>query len=269
MSQEADLLAFAVCHVRSCMRVSRFRQYVVWSPLLLVFIGFGSGALLYWQAAQPRAGGERPLEQLDDFGVVPAFTLIERSERQVTRSDLLGRVWVVNFFYATCPDTCPLQSAKMARLQQDFADTHDLRLVSISVDPKHDTPDVLRSYAQRFSADSERWLFLTGDKAAIYRLAQDGFHLSVVDPAAAPPQGVPSGVRRERQSSLREMLWHWGVVPRQAWAHAGVEHPTKLHSSRFVLVDRQARIRGYYHSDEDAALQRLRRDIRALLRENT
>jgi cytochrome oxidase Cu insertion factor (SCO1/SenC/PrrC family) len=213
---------------------------------------------------------------MGNFGAVPAFSLIERSERQVTRDDLLGRVWVVNFFYATCPDTCPPQSANMARLQQDFADTHDLWLVSISVDPKHDTPDVLRAYAQRFGADSERWLFLTGDKMAIYRLAQDGFHLSVVDPAAAPSripqtpsQGVPSGVRRERQSSLREMLWHWGVVPRQAWAHAGIEHTTMLHSSRFVLVDRLARMRGYYHSAEAAALQRLRRDIGTLLREKT
>jgi protein SCO1/2 len=251
------------------MKSSSFWQYVVRVTVLFVLMGLGGGALLYWQTSRPRSGGARPLEQLGHFGAVPDFTLLERSERQVTCDDLLGRVWVVNFFYATCSDTCPLQSAKMARLQRDFADDHDLRLVSISVDPKHDTPDVLRAYAQRFGADSERWLFLTGDKVAIYRLAQDGFHLSVVDPAAAPPQGVPSGVRRERQSSLREMLWHWGVVPRQAWAHAGVEHSTKLHSSRFALVDRQARIRGYYHSDEEAALQRLRRDIRALLREKT
>jgi len=261
------------------MNSSAFRQYVVWGAVVLVLVGLGGSALLYWQAAQPRAGGERPLEQLGDFGSVPDFTLVERSERRVTRNDLLGRVWVVNFFYATCPNTCPLQSAKMARLQQDFADEPDMRLVSISVDPKHDSPDVLRAYAQRFGAASERWLFLTGDKAAIYRLAQDGFHLSVVDPGAAPHQGVPSGARRERQSSSRdayslplgpfETLWHWGVVPRQAWAHAGVEHPMMRHSSRFALVDRQARIRGYYHSDEGAALKRLRRDIRTLLRENT
>jgi cytochrome oxidase Cu insertion factor (SCO1/SenC/PrrC family) len=279
---------------------------------------------------------------------VPDFALIERSERPITRTDLRGLVWIVNFFYTHCPDTCPLQSARMARLQGDFADERDVRLVSISVDPEHDTAAVLRDYAQRFGADAERWLFLTGDKAAIYHLAQQGFHLSVVDPGAAPPQtsdtpspGEQSGARRslplrgQRGASLtaplplplrgqrgsaassvtgalhlrsrnREArrllsppplgaLLRWVFVPRLAWAHAGkvapppatasaerpsltgrfpastqsrrTEHKTLLHSSRFVLVDRQARLRGYYHSDEDAAMRRLRRDVHTVLRE--
>jgi len=209
---------------------------------------------------------------------------MERSERPITRTDLQGLVWISNFFYTHCPDTCPLQSARMARLQGDFADERDVRLVSISVDPEHDTPAVLRDYAQRFGADAERWLFLTGDKAAIYHLAQQGFHLSAVDPEAAPPQapapppGAQSGTRRYLQSRDREArhllspppfvaLLRWVVVPRLAWAHAGAEHKTLLHSSRFVLVDRQARLRGYYHSDEDAAMRRLRRDVRTVLRE--
>lgn len=98
------------------------------------------------------------------------------------------------FFYSSCPDVCPLQSARMAHLQRDLADQPDVRLVSISVDPEHDTPEVLRDYAQRFGADPERWLFLTGDKVAIHRLARDGFHLSVADPAAAQPQSPETPV---------------------------------------------------------------------------
>lgn len=266
------------------MHPQRPLQRSVWSAMLLVLVSLGGGALWYWQASQPRAGGERPLEQLGNFGTVPDFALIERSGRPITRQDLQGLVWAANFFYTNCPDTCPLQSARMARLQQDFADDHDVRLVSISVDPEHDTPDVLRDYAQRFGADPERWLFLTGDKAAIYRLAQEGFHLSAVDPGAAPPQAPeatppqePSGSQSQLRSSSwaahRLPLWpfrallHWVFVPRLAWAHAGTEHKTLLHSARFVVVDRQARIRGYYHSDEEAALRRLRRDVRTVLRE--
>jgi cytochrome oxidase Cu insertion factor (SCO1/SenC/PrrC family) len=173
----------------------------------------------------------------------------------------------------------------MARLQRDFADDRDVRLVSISVDPEHDTPDVLRDYAQRFGAAPERWLFLTGDKAAIYRLAQEGFHLSAVDPGAAQPQAPeatppqePSGSQSQLRSPSRAAHsltlprplvtpLRWVFAPRLAWAHAGTEHKMLLHSARFVLVDRQARIRGYYHSDEEAALRRLRRDMRTVLRE--
>jgi cytochrome oxidase Cu insertion factor (SCO1/SenC/PrrC family) len=251
--------------------------------IFLLLVGLGGGSLWYWQAQVPRVGGDRPLDQLGNFGVVPEFTLTERSERRVTRNDLLGRVWVVHFFYASCLDTCPLQSAEMANLQRDLADAPDVRLVSISVDPDHDTPEILRAYAQRFGADPERWLFLTGDKAAIVRLAQDGFHLSVVEPGAAPPQkpdasipgkqlgaqrGLPSRHWQARDLTppsvllpiLREM-----VSPTAALAHGGIAHQPMLHSGRFVLVDRQARLRGYYHSDEKAALRRLRRDVRTVV----
>jgi cytochrome oxidase Cu insertion factor (SCO1/SenC/PrrC family) len=261
-------------------------QRFVWGGVLFVLVALGGMTLGLWQASRPRAGGERPLEQLGNFGTVPEFALTERHGRQVTRNDLLDLVWVTNFFYTSCPDTCPLQSARLARLQRDFANDRDVRLVSISVDPEHDTPAVLQDYAQRFGADPARWLFLTGDKAAIYRLAQEGFRLSVVDPGVAPPQappassvGAPSGSQsqlqwRDRQA-YRLTPWpltavlQWVLGLRLAWAHTGAEHTPLLHSSRFVLVDRQARLRGYYHSDEEAALQRLRRDIRTVLREKS
>ena len=172
-------------HLTSGRRADRRR---VRGTILLVLVAMGGVTLWYWQEQRPHAGGDRPLERLGHFGTVPDFALIERSERHVTRASLEGLVWVTNFFYTNCPDVCPLQSARMARLQRDFADQRDVRPVSISVDPEHDTPEILREYAQRFGADPERWLFLTGDKAAIHRLAQDGFHLSVGDPAAAQPQ---------------------------------------------------------------------------------
>jgi cytochrome oxidase Cu insertion factor (SCO1/SenC/PrrC family) len=253
--------------------------------ILFILVGLGGGSLWYGQGRVPRVGGDRPLDQLGNFGVVPEFTLTERSERRVTRNDLLGRVWVVNFFYASCLDTCPLQSAEMANLQRDLADAPDVRLVSISVDPDHDTPESLRAYAQRFGADPERWLFLTGDKAAIVRLAQDGFHLSVVAPGAAPPQksdapilGKPLGAQSPLPSRRRQTRYLTlppallsgllgMVAPTAALAHGGIAHQPMLHSARFVLVDRQARLRGYYHSDEKAGLRRLRRDVRTVLRE--
>jgi protein SCO1/2 len=179
---------------------------------------------------------ERPLEGLKVFGTVPDFSLIERNGRRVELLDLMGKVWIANFFYTHCPDTCPVQSAQMARLQGDFVAEGDLRLVSITVDPERDTREVLSNYANRYGADPDRWLFLTGKKEAIYRLAQEGFRLSVVDP-------------EEKKGT------HHGETGKQF-----------IHSSRFVLVDLQARIRGYYPGTDEDALQRLRKDVRTLLR---
>jgi protein SCO1/2 len=215
--------------------------------LLLVLIGT-VGVLWFWQGPAIRSwvGEERPLEGLRVFGTVPPFSLVERSGAQVTRDDLAGKVWIANFIYTHCPDTCPLQSAQMAKLQADFSGEKDLRLVSITVDPERDTAAVLAQYAIRYGAVADRWLLLTGEKGAIYRLAQEGFRLSVVDPA----EGVKS--------------WLLGPVP--VLAHHGETEKQFIHSSRFVLVDRQARIRGYYQSAEEEALQRLRRDVRILLR---
>ena len=215
--------------------------------LILVLIG-AVGVLWFWQGPAIRSwlSGKRPGEALDVFGSVPDFSLIERSGRKMGRSDLAGRVWITNFIYTHCPDTCPLQTAQMAKLQADFAEEKALRLVSITVDPERDTVLVLSQYAKRYGADPERWLFLTGEKSTIYRLALEGFRLSVVDPA----EGVKS--------------WFFGPIT--VLAHHGEMGKQFIHSSRFVLVDRQARIRGYYQSAEEDALQRLRRDVRILLR---
>jgi hypothetical protein len=74
----------------------------------------------------------------------------------VTRDDLRGRVWVADFIYTECTETCPTQSLQFAQLQREFQDAADLRLVSITVDPVHDTPEVLRRYAERYGA-TDRW----------------------------------------------------------------------------------------------------------------
>lgn len=195
-------------------------------------------------------GSRRALEKLEVYGQVPDFELTERSGRRIILADLRGRVWIANFMYTNCTETCPLQSAHLARLQAEFAGEPDLRLVSITVDPKHDTPAVLAEYAGRYRADPERWLFLTGPKDAISRLAVEGFHLGVVGPSSALP------------ALLGRLLG-----PASAWAHTEDASGPIMHSSRFVLVDRAAWIRGYFDSSDPVALERLRHSVSALLRE--
>jgi protein SCO1/2 len=164
-------------------QILRNRPILVLSFAVVVLSVFFAIALWKWQANLQLQGGseEKPLEGLREFGSVPQFSLIERSGRQVTLSDLKGRVWIVNFIYTNCPDTCPIQSAQLRQIQQDFMEQKDLRVVSITVDPKRDTPEVLSEYAKRFSADPGRWLFLTGEKGDTYKFAQDGFHLGAAE----------------------------------------------------------------------------------------
>jgi protein SCO1/2 len=181
-----------------------------------------AGALILVAAAT----GCRREEPLPILGTVPPFTLTDRSGRPVAATDLLGSVWVADFVFTRCPDVCPLLSTRMASLQEPLATGDDpVRLVSFSVDPAHDTPSVLATYAERYRA-GPNWLFLTGPRDTLAGLLHDGFRVAFADdgPPTAPI----------------------------------------THSDRFVLVDRQLRIRGYYHGNEPGDLDRLVVDARRL-----
>jgi protein SCO1/2 len=205
---------------------------VLWVFCGLMLLGVAARHLL---APTIRSGGsERPLEGLQTFGTVPDFTLTEASGRSLGLADLSGKLWVADFIYTTCRDTCPLQSAEMARLQRELNGKGEFRLVSITVDPDHDTPEVLARYGERFHADRRYWFFLTGDQTKIYQLARDGFRLS-----ATPLK--PNGGETNREF---------------------------IHSSRFVIVDGKTQIRGYYDSRDPQALHRLREDLKSLIQEH-
>ena len=200
-----------------------------WAPLLIIVVGAVS---VYLWADLFRFARQPSVPALQQLGTLPAFDLTERRQAPLRLADLRGKVWVADFMYTSCVEICPLQSAEMARLQAAFADHPDLRLVSISVDPERDTPAVLSAYADKFQADPERWLFATGEPEAVARLAQEGFRLSAASYVAG----------------------------------GGADY-TFIHSNRFVLVDRQGRIRGYYRSTDPDDLVRLRRDLTVLLRQ--
>jgi cytochrome oxidase Cu insertion factor (SCO1/SenC/PrrC family) len=246
----------------------RFFRIVLWGLIGLTLIVIVSISVMRlwrggtWQAQQA---------DLQVLGVVPDFVLLERSGRQVSRADLLGKVWVVNFIFTRCVDECPLESSQMARLQTQLASEDGVRWVSITLDPVHDTSDVLQRYAENFGAHPQRWLFLTGDKKAIYQLAQEGFHLGVIDPDEARRTSASYMMRRLSQAMQHSLHV---LQARHAWAHhpAHPQTPSSrsiLHSARFVLVDRHARIRGYYDSREATAMQRLQRHLVVLLQEDT
>jgi len=238
----------------------RGRRLLVWGLLALgVTAGaavagwsvYGRGGVPTLGLAQRDSPSEGVLEALGTYGELPDFALTERRGQRITRAELLGRVWIANFVYTQCTETCPLQTAELARLQGEFAAEADLRLVSITVDPERDTPAALSTYAERHGADPVRWLFLTGDKRAIYRLATEGFRLGVMDP---DDPGAQAGAGLQFLS------------PPPAWATHGSKGLI-MHSARLVLVDRQARIRAYHLPNDEQSLERLRRNLRTVLRE--
>ena len=196
------------------------------------------------------------LSPLPTYGAVPDFTLTDARGRAVGRKDLAGKVWVADLIFTRCTDTCPLQTGEMARLQAEFAGERDMRFVSITTDPAYDTPAVLTQYAARHKANLDTWFFLTGEEKAIARLAREGFRLAFATRSSS----------REGPRAFLGRLWA-ALGPRPASAHHDPGHSVEIsHSSRFVLVDRGGRIRGYYLSSEQESLEKLKADIRTLLR---
>ena len=213
------------------MNFSKARFLLLGVSVLSLGIILGT---FFWLKLAPRPGltgwDAKPLEGLNRYGTVPEFSLVERSGKTATLADLRGSIWIADFIYTTCQDTCPMQTAEMAQLQEQWKDRVGLKLVSFSVDPEKDTTAVLSRYADRYKADAQRWLFLTGAKEEISRIVQEGFRLSAV---ALPGDGNVGSVI--------------------------------MHSPRFVLIDKQAQIRGYYDSRDPQALQRLKADVAILI----
>ena len=195
------------------------RRGLLWGFLVVALLAVVAAAA--WQRLR------KP--DLPVLGHVPELSLVNRDGRTIRLADLAGSPWVADFVFTRCPASCPMMSARMARLNRDMPADLGVRFVSFSVDPTYDTPEVLQRYAAGFQAP-ERWLFLTGGRQEIRDLCVEGFKLGL---DMEPPPG-----------------------------NAGPE--PILHSTRFVLVDGEANIRGYYEAFDEPSMDKLRTDLKAL-----
>lgn len=164
---------------------------------------------------------------------LPRFTLTDQSGQPFGQEQLQGNVWVADFVFTRCAGPCPMMTSRMAQLQarlNKHPDRQNIRLVSISVDPEHDTPATLQEYAKLARAEDHLWRFLTGPREDIWRLIRSGFKLPVDD------------------------------------APDNTQMPI-LHSQKFVLVDAQGRVRGFYDALEETGQQKLFRDLQLVLDE--
>jgi cytochrome oxidase Cu insertion factor (SCO1/SenC/PrrC family) len=203
-----------------------------WIMMALSLVGVGAVAYIQYARVDQARHGVNALgapSSLPIFGALPDFSLVERSGRKVTLADLHGRVWVADFIFTNCAGPCPVMSRRMGKLQSELQrDRMDKVLcVSITVDPERDTVQALREYADTRGADPKQWLFLTGEKKPVRSLVGEGFKLAV-------PQSPQ-------------------------------DEETLLHSTRYALVDRQGRIRGYYNAmsdkDDDDMVGAMNRDM--------
>ncbi len=169
------------------------------------------------------AVSHRPIV-LPDYGQVPPFALIDQRGEPITEEQLRGSLWVADFIFTRCAGQCPMMSGAMSRLARRVDPS--VTLVSFSVDPVWDTPEVLSRYAARYDAPAA-WRFATGEAMAIEHLCREGFHL-----AAAEGDGPA----------------------------------TLTHSQRLVLVDRDGHIRGYYDAADLEQVRRLDEHVRLLLK---
>ena len=139
---------------------------------LLLLVGIAIQRMARSGDDEPAFGSSQPEGRvLADFGGVEEFALVDEEGRSVTREDLLGRIWVADFFFTTCPGPCLALTTKMSALHRAIAALPGVELVSFTVDPETDTPQVLKRYAQ-LHGDDERWRWLTGERATLERVAK-------------------------------------------------------------------------------------------------
>lgn len=187
-------------------------------PLFGVFTLLG----LFFADSEP---AYRPLDKLE----VGDFTLTERSGKSVSRDDLKGKVWVAHFFYSQCNGPCNKTLPAMRELQRLFAGRPDVMLVSISVDPSGDTPELLQRYAKAQGADPQQWLFLTGTESEVHAVIQQAF----------------------KQTAMRN-------------AETKSPGDAFIHSQALVVVDRNGAMDGYVDGTEPDAADVAARHVRAV-----
>ncbi len=185
--------------------------------------------MLFACGGKKQTGAYEPKEipLLGTESIVP-FGFTDHNGDTVTEADVTGKIWVADFFFTSCPTICPKMKNEMLRVWETFKEEDRVLILSHTIDPEHDTREVLKDFAERLEISGNRWRFLTGEKDSIYSMAERYMISAAEDPSA------PGGF---------------------------------VHSGAFVLLDGERRIRGYYDGTNPQAVDTLIADMKFLLRE--
>ncbi len=159
---------------------------------------------------------------------IPAFSFTDQYGDTVTESDVEGKIYIADFFFTSCPTICPVMKKNMLKVYKSVNGMNDVAILSHTIDPAHDTPEVLLKYATDLGVTGRQWLFLTGPKSGIYGIANSYFVAANEDGAA------PGGF---------------------------------IHSGAFTLIDKEKRVRGVYDGTDDKKVKKLIDDIQILRKE--
>ena len=162
------------------------------------------------------------------------FALTNQQGRTISLEDLRGQVWIADIIFTRCAGPCPKMTQRLSELQRALPANRPVKLVTLTTDPDFDTAAVLKRYAERFGANPDRWLFLTGAKKQIAQLARDGLKL------------VAEETKPAERTSDQDLF---------------------IHSTIFVIVDKQGCLRGSFDYDDPQMREKVVRSVRKLLRE--
>jgi protein SCO1/2 len=163
------------------------------------------------------------------YHTIPEFSFVNQDSSLVTQDAFNESIYVADFFFTTCPSICPIMKTQLLRVYEKYKGNDKVKILSHSIDPKHDSVAVLNEYASSLGISSDQWHFVTGDKEKIFKIAQTSYLVSVADDKLAPG----------------------GVI----------------HSGAFLLLDSRRRIRGHYDGTQAEEVDRLLNDIDLLLKE--
>jgi len=207
------------------------------NQLLFVFFIIAVPFAIYYILAQSNFGNRLKIygpDTVNEKGetvvhTVAPFSFVNQLGDTITEEDVKGRIYIANFFFASCPTICPKMLTQVMRVQKEFKDNEHFLILSHTVDPRHDSVPVLRAYSHNYHADSSQWYFLTGEREKLYLAA--------------------------RNSYLTDNL--------EGDASSG----NFIHSQYILLVDPERHIRGFYEGTDPDDIDRLIGDIHALMRE--
>jgi protein SCO1 len=185
----------------------------------------------------PVLGVKKPIEKIVAgktitdtlYKKIPPFQFVNQDSLTVTNRDFDGRIYVADFFFTSCPDICPIIQRNMLKVYQKYRNNQQVKILSYTIDPDHDTPARLKNYAVKLGVESNQWEFLRGQKQAVYALAKNDYMVSVDDDTKGPG----------------------------GFAHEGF----------FVLVDKERRMRGVYDGTNGEEVNKLLKNMDILLAE--
>ncbi|WP_394991444.1 SCO family protein [Emticicia sp.] len=174
--------------------------------------------------------GERDFVNGDSvYHSIPDFKFINQDGAEVSNKTFEGKIYVSDFFFTTCPTICPVMKKQMLRVYEKFKENSQVGILSHSIDPRHDSVQVLREYVTRLGVKGNMWQFVTGEKDKIYEIGEKSYYVTAGEDSTAAG----------------------GII----------------HSGAFILVDKKRRVRGLYDGTKEEDVTKLMKDMDVLLNE--